>query len=107
MALKLDEKNEYFVGVEGLTLSHATLRLQDLLPVALEALGNTPESTTIRPIPDDILEDEYHEWWNGEEAHDLWESVWDLLNQYAPPGYGFGAHEGNGSLFGFWKYDEE
>ena len=29
--------------------------------------------------------------------------LFDCLNDYAPDGYYFGSHEGNGSEFGYWE----
>lgn len=35
------------------------------------------------------------------------EDIFDLLNNIAPEGTSFGSHEGNGSDFGFWEYENE
>ena len=37
-----------------------------------------------------------------EEGHDLANLLFDALDEHAPPYCYFGAHEGNGSDFGFW-----
>ena len=41
-----------------------------------------------------------------EELHWLMESLFDCLNEIAPAGHYFGAHEGDGSDFGFWSIAE-
>jgi len=33
----------------------------------------------------------------------LLQDIWEALNEIAPTGCYFGAHEGNGSCFGFWN----
>jgi hypothetical protein len=33
----------------------------------------------------------------------VWEDLFDQMNSIAPEGYYFGAHEGNGSDYGFWR----
>ena len=35
------------------------------------------------------------------------EDIFDLLNNIAPEGTSFGSHEGNGSDFGFWEYEND
>ena len=42
-----------------------------------------------------------------EMASDLVEELFDALDSLSPPGYYFGATEGDGSDFGFWKNPEE
>jgi hypothetical protein len=53
---------------------------------------------------------------DGEELSDAdWESVswyvneelWSALDDIAPEGTSFGAHEGDGADYGFWAYDAE
>ena len=39
-----------------------------------------------------------------EVCHQIIEELFYRLDEYAPEGYYFGAHEGDGSDFGFWPY---
>ncbi len=41
-----------------------------------------------------------------EEKCYIMENIFDYLNEIAPEGCYFGAHEGNGSDFGFWEIPE-
>ena len=113
------------------TVIHATHRAQDLVPAFLdelnrldsEAFKRTLESLHTKDrgaayylqgalymrnggpeavgIPDD------HEFWDSEDcAFFLNETLMDALNEQAPFGLYFGAHQGDGSDFGFWPdYD--
>ena len=96
------------------SISHGTLRTQDLLPVFLEtfmALGgnvpsdlecgayieylNWPNSTTTACDEDD-------KFWDSEDAMWDMEALTDGLNNLCPPFVYFGTLEGDGSDFGFW-----
>jgi hypothetical protein len=98
------------------TISHGTLRPQDLLPRFLEALyaldpkaaepyGVTPDG--FPPIPDHALEDEGAEWWDTEDCAYVLERVTEKLEESAPEGTYFGTLEGDGSDFGFWPLESE
>jgi hypothetical protein len=42
-------------------------------------------------------------WWDSEDCSEFLNcTLWDALNEYAPPYCYFGAHEGDGSDYGFW-----
>jgi hypothetical protein len=81
------------------TVIHATLRTEDLLAAfadELEHLGaNNPEHVALAQEARTINPDDE---WADEFVSDLM----DALNEYAPDGCYFGAHEGDGSDFGFW-----
>jgi hypothetical protein len=87
------------------SVSHGTHRLQDLIPSFLFVLKHTAEYAQIS-IPSYALEDDDAEWWI-DGADYLLEELWDVLNSYAPYGYAFSAHEGDGSDFGYWKLGED
>ena len=87
------------------SIIHGTLRPQDLVPAFADALRVlSPERlkniVTLLPERDD------HPWWETEECAEVLNDLFDLLNEYAPEGYYFGAHPGDGSDFGFWEFDE-
>lgn len=90
------------------SVSHGTLRPQDLLWTFLDILKDTPEYaqlTCSNVIPSHAKEDEDAGWWE-EEASYIMESLIETLNSYAPEGYYFGTHPGDGSDYGFWKTEE-
>ena len=98
-----------------ISVSHGTLRNQDLIPAFLEAVlqldPDTPMALINTTMPEELREapqdNDDHEWWYTETAYWVLEQLDDVLNDYAPDGYYFGAHEGDGSDFGFWKIIDE
>jgi hypothetical protein len=96
------------------TISHATLRPDDLLDAFAETLDALAES---RALSDDSRDTVELVGWThdvlahverereGGDAPGDWELVGMLeeaLSAYAAPGTYFGAHEADGSDFGFW-----
>lgn len=91
------------------TIIHGTYRYCDLIPAFLDVLKDTPEYTHLitANIPPSVeLDDEYNDWWNSDEAFWFYMELHELLEGYAPEGYYFGSHPGDGSDFGFWKSEE-
>ena len=97
------------------SLSHGTLRRQDLIPTFLDALKRyAPEEyaaymvAPFSPIPSYVYDEgDDAEWWDSEEAGYLLDELFDTLEETAPEGCTFGAHEGDGSDFGFWQVEED
>ena len=91
------------------TVSDGTLRPEDLIPVfADEYVRLSGDTGKVKLFHKHVKE--YHEstchCWMDNLQWDL-EVLFDLLNGLAPEGYYFGAHEGDGADFGFWKTEEE
>lgn len=101
------------------SISHGTLRTEDLLSTFASELDwqlrcndnyfSLPENRDeARKIHDlcgecqDQYEDDGENVKDEDVASELVESLSDALNQFAPPFCYFGAHEGDGSDFGFW-----
>jgi len=92
------------------TVIRSTHRTQDLIPAFIGLLRDlqsphyTAFITTVFPlIPSDAQDNDDHEFWESEDAHYLLEDLFDALQDHAPDDHYFGAHEGDGSDFGFWK----
>ena len=86
------------------SLSHATMRTQDLIPVFRSAIRETPEYVAmLNSVPAHALEDDQADWWDSEEAHHQLEELFDILDGYAPDGFYFGAHPGDGADYGYWS----
>jgi hypothetical protein len=101
------------VNNETGSLIHGTHRPQDLIPAFLEEVRNRDPghyegfmATPFGPIPAHAMEDEDAEWWMSEDAAYLLEELFDILDEAAPEGYRFGAHEGDGSDFGYWPIED-
>ena len=99
----------------NISLSHNTMRSQDLIPVFLTFLSvhysvwYAAHVGRVFPLPPaHAVEDEGAEWWDSEEcSYFLNEELFNALNELAPEGYYFGSHIGNGSDYGFWQVDED
>lgn len=102
------------------TVSHATMRSEDLIPRFIETLDALKEEESLSRWPnvdrwtriDDTCAAIEQRLANGESYHASEESSWDieslfdLLEEYAPDGCYFGAHEGDGSDYGFWECED-
>lgn len=91
------------------SISHGTMRPQDVLPSLLDALREKDEdahSQCLNLIPAHAAEDEGAEWWTEEAPEHIY-AIFDSLNDCAPSGLYFGAHPGDGSDYGFWMSEED
>lgn len=92
------------------SVSSATLRPYDITHAFLPVIRDTMEYAQLilsNMPPIHALDDEHDEWWEGDEgAYFINETLFDVLNLYAPEGYYFGDHEGDGADFGYWKIDD-
>lgn len=89
------------------SVSHGTMRPQDLIPRYMDVIRDTPEYLQImHVVPSHALEDGEAAWWDSEAAASFLEDLTDTLADYAPEGYYFGAHPGDGSDYGYWKNTE-
>lgn len=102
---------------EAIIVSEGTLRNEDLIPAFIRALEERLDEAEaqgystahmrryIREIEERIetIPDYY------ETADASWDlaGLYDALADYAPEGMYFGAHEGDGALYGFWPVEEE
>lgn len=91
------------------SVSHGTMREQDLIPTFIGLIGDLEpeeaqdlESAWLAMLDEDgdLAEDSF------EEAGWLLERLFDILDEMAPDGASFGAHEGDGADYGFWLHDE-
>jgi len=94
-------------------VSCATLRTEDLLP----KFWSTAETLAVwrsEPIPADLLapltqlvgEDSSESDWSDDLADQTLADLFDLLQEWSPTGFGFGASEGDGACFGFWVTED-
>ena len=98
------------------TVSHGTLRTDHLIVAFMACLQDHDHPLDTLNVPDwddvawaresidhVIMDDEP----SDGTAFFLNETLFDLMDDLAPDGHGFGAHPGDGSDFGFWPNDEE
>lgn len=94
MPITLNNGVVRFVG----TISHGTLRTEDLIEAFMEEIREI--DITLFEKLNRVLQ----EIGNSEEEKDyfLCENLFYALESYAPDGYYFGSHPGDGSDFGWW-----
>jgi hypothetical protein len=81
------------------SVSSGTMRAEDLIPEFADTLRYLRGS-----LPRDLHRD-YQAWQAGRLDYDeceLVDAFFDALNEYALPGFYFGAHPGDGADYGFW-----
>lgn len=92
----------------GCSVSHRTMRTQDLIPVFMDVIRDTPEYVQVMNfVTAYASDDDTAEWWNSDDAICLLESLFETLDNYAPEGYAFGAHPGDGSDYGYWQINKK
>ena len=107
------------------TVSQATHRTQDLIITFVEFItnfiaqgGEIPNWENVKALCQELgkaepmgktlswtwPDDNDPEWDTEDTSILLNEDLWGILEDIAPEGFYFGAHEGNGSDFGFWVH---
>lgn len=95
------------------TVSHGTLRTQDLLRTFANELKRVLPSNGQRLAFEahemaDLLDRDIKPQDTGEDAGYTLEALFDQLEEIARrEGLTFGAHEGDGSDFGYWKTGDD
>lgn len=101
------------------SVSHATMREQDLLPAFMDVLEDHDEAAwyqikTAFTVEFDMTYDQFldlpedDDRWRSEAlAYILNEDVYNAMQEIAPDGYYFGAHPGDGSDYGFWPAESD
>ena len=93
------------------TLSHGTMRKEDLIPdflSELDWLSVENDNKDHQKMANEIQKriDDTQDYYESEESgYDL-EDLFDALNEYALPYFYFGSHPGDSSDYGFWLSDE-
>lgn len=101
------------------SVSHGTMRTEDLIPAFVEALDDLKEAESLSDTPnkerfarlDSLLGDiegrmEQEDYYASEDAGFDLEALFEALDEFAPPFCHFGAHEGDGADYGFWVSHE-
>jgi len=89
------------------SISRGTMRNEDLIPVLLEELKRIDDGTHTKLIKD-IEQNQNSTTYGDEGYYESEDAQWDIvglfdaLNEHALPYCYFGAHQGDGSDYGFW-----
>lgn len=94
------------------TISHGTLRTEHLIEAFLSYLIKLDWEGKFDSVIKEgkaFLASSYEDALSQDEDALMYlnEDLWDALNYYAPDGYRFAAHIGDGSDFGFWEIYQE
>ncbi len=90
------------------TVSHATMRWEDLIPAFTDFLHEIwrGEVFTKEECPDQHLAGKTADRFYG-DLNEIVGDLFDAIEEYVPEGYYFGAHPGDGSDYGIWPVEEE
>ena len=87
-------------------VSEGTLRPEDLIPVFARKLRNLTHSHATQGLLSDADLAQHPEV-NAQFIAEVFYDLMDSLNEYAPKGLQFGAHEGDRACFGWWAEEPE
>lgn len=93
------------------TVSHGTMRPEDLIPCFISAireiLARNAQTVILTSMDglEGIIKNTPDYYQSDDCMYDL-DMLFDTLNTLAPDGYYFGAHPGDGSDYGFWECEE-
>ncbi len=89
------------------TVIHGTLRPEDLIPAFADELRALRGSLPLQIYRDLRAWEAHVEDLDGDLEGWLMDELFNALDEYAPEGYYFGAHMGDGSDFGYWRAEDE
>lgn len=95
--------------VEG-SVSHGTMRPDDLLTrlaAVLRDLSDEPDDMLLAKMADGMAKRIVDGFVVEPLDMEVLSELFDRLNEIAGEGLYFGAHEGDGSDYGFWRIDNE
>ena len=73
----IDERTQNWIhAIPGESISHGTMRTQDLIPAFLDVIRDTPGYVQVmNAVPAYAMEDKEADWWNSDDAAGLLESL--------------------------------
>ena len=104
----IDERTQNRLhAVPGESISHGTMRTQDLIPAFLDVIRDTPEYVQVmNAIPAMPWRTKKQTGGTAMTRRDCWNRCSTRSIVTHRRGYYFGAHLGDGSDYGFWKMDK-
>jgi hypothetical protein len=98
------------------TVKSGTLKLCELLPCFMEEVNRIDKLNTLGSQRSLMVEhpkyigvtvpyDCSNEWWDSEEAAQMFEDIVELINTVTPGGLYFGSHPDDGADWGYWEID--
>lgn len=113
-----EELIETIISNNGLSISHATMRNEDLIPAFIEVLSvmNRQKVRTLYRENDDLCDamvdfDNEKEstkvFWESENATEICMQLFEWIDLESPKGFYFGSHIGDASDYGFWRNESD
>ena len=88
------------------TVSHGTMRNEDLLSSFARELERLTTDYRTRSELELIQDADAVTDFDSEHASEIVQALFNALDDHSPEDCYFGAHEGDGSDFGFWSHNE-
>ena len=118
ISAKRDEIINQIVMNNGMSVSHATMRNEDLIPTFVSVLFKLNPSKVrnlwqsdenlLQALCDKSAEIETSkEYWESDDATEVCEWLFDSLNAESPNGFYFGSNEGDLCDYGFWRNESD
>lgn len=82
------------------SVSSGTMRPEDLIPCFASLLRNLDIADAHHEL---IMDANAIEDYGSDDAAEILSELFAVLNDYAPEDCYFGAHEGDGADYGFWR----
>lgn len=117
ISAKRDDIINQIVTNNGMSVSHATMRNEDLIPTFIEVLFALNREKARNVWKDNInlltalcdkqCGKEGDEYWESDDATEVCFSLFDLLDSESPNGFYFGSNEGDLCDYGFWRNESD
>ena len=86
------------------SISSGTMRAEDLIPAFIAAI---PDDDRRASYEMELAALDFEDGDQQEDMDDLLDRLFDVLGEYCPEGYYFGAHPGDGADYGVWAVEDD
>lgn len=116
--MKREELIETIINNNGLSVSHATMRNEDLIPTFVGVLFklNPAKVRNLWKSDERLLQalcdysaelETSKEYWESDDATEVCQWLFEMLDAESPNGFYFGSHIGDAADYGFWRNESD